>query len=238
MNAVTPLADAYLAEFEEHNASLPGGDLEWLRDLRRRGIDTFGRIGFPTTRNEHWKYTNVRALTRTHYALASPVAGISREIGTSAFQCQLSCSRSKKWTSMVVVAGTVVVVVVGGSVVVVAGTVVVVAAATVLVVAGGSDPEVVAAGAETALPASPQAAAKSAKPMMRAMVRFMVLFPEQFSDLSHNDLRQFAFAFGGPPGYMRCKYHIIGPDQVPEWFGVAAFVFKIFKGYLFVLQNI
>ena len=39
MNAVTPLADAYLAEFEEHNTSLPGKDLEWLRKLRRRGIE-------------------------------------------------------------------------------------------------------------------------------------------------------------------------------------------------------
>ena len=80
MNAVTPLTDEYLAEFEASSDSLPGHDLQWMRDIRRRGIETFGRIGFPTTRNEHWKYTNVRNLTRVHYALAAPSSEISGDI--------------------------------------------------------------------------------------------------------------------------------------------------------------
>lgn len=46
---------------------LPGAP--WLDALRRSGLDRFGVLGFPTPKNEAWKYTNLRGL-----AELSPVA--------------------------------------------------------------------------------------------------------------------------------------------------------------------
>jgi Fe-S cluster assembly protein SufD len=38
----------------------------WLPDLQRKAIDQFGRTGFPTTRNENWKYTDVSKLAQLY----------------------------------------------------------------------------------------------------------------------------------------------------------------------------
>src|SRR5206468_5871254 len=37
----------------------------WLRKLREAGIASFEKLGFPTTRNEDWKYTSVSPLAAT-----------------------------------------------------------------------------------------------------------------------------------------------------------------------------
>ncbi len=37
-------------------------DAAWLRDLRSRAIERFAALGFPTTRHEEWKYTDVRPI--------------------------------------------------------------------------------------------------------------------------------------------------------------------------------
>jgi Fe-S cluster assembly protein SufD len=40
---------------------------EWLASLRRRGIASFMRAGFPTPKDEAWKYTNLQALERRRF---------------------------------------------------------------------------------------------------------------------------------------------------------------------------
>lgn len=47
---------------------LPGSGLAWLDAARRDALQTFVERGLPTTRNELWKYTALRALAQRKYA--------------------------------------------------------------------------------------------------------------------------------------------------------------------------
>ena len=58
-----PYADA----FAQSEGDAPGADLPWLRDLRGRAMARFQERGFPTLKDEEWKYTNVAAITRTSF---------------------------------------------------------------------------------------------------------------------------------------------------------------------------
>ena len=62
----------YVDAFAGRESTLPGHHLEWLRGVRRAGIDWFSRTGFPTPRNEHWKYTNVSPIEKRSFDLAAP----------------------------------------------------------------------------------------------------------------------------------------------------------------------
>jgi Fe-S cluster assembly protein SufD len=70
MNAVTPLTDHYLGAFSDLRGQLPGEQHAWLGSIRDAGIAAFAELGFPTPRNEQWKYTNVRQLTKHHFVNA------------------------------------------------------------------------------------------------------------------------------------------------------------------------
>src|SRR5688500_3638330 len=50
--------DHYFREFERRNLGGPS----WLQELRRAAMDRFVELGFPTTRWEEWKYTNIRPI--------------------------------------------------------------------------------------------------------------------------------------------------------------------------------
>ncbi|SAL85768.1 cysteine desulfurase activator complex subunit SufB [Caballeronia arvi] len=43
---------------------LPGARLPWLQGARRCAFEQFAALGFPTTRQEDWKYTNVATIER------------------------------------------------------------------------------------------------------------------------------------------------------------------------------
>jgi Fe-S cluster assembly protein SufD len=45
----------------------------WLRGLRERGFARFCEVGFPTTKNEDWRFTNVNAIAQTPFQLAHDV---------------------------------------------------------------------------------------------------------------------------------------------------------------------
>jgi Fe-S cluster assembly protein SufD len=59
----------YLRSFEE---GLNGKAESPIQGLRKEAIDLFAALGFPTTRDEDWKHTNVAPVLRTPY---KPVAG-------------------------------------------------------------------------------------------------------------------------------------------------------------------
>ena len=63
-------AAAYADRFAAVEAELPGSDLAWLKRRRARAIEAFAAHGLPSTRIEDWKYTNLRPLEKTVYALA------------------------------------------------------------------------------------------------------------------------------------------------------------------------
>src|ERR1051326_2448872 len=55
-------ADPYLAKFErfEKEAEQPS----WLFPLRKAGIARFAELGFPTTRQEDWRFTNIAPIAK------------------------------------------------------------------------------------------------------------------------------------------------------------------------------
>jgi len=69
--------DVYRSAFEAFAAARrdePG----WLRELRGAAMDRFSRRGFPTTRDEEWRHTNVAPLAGTVFRRAE---GNGRDIG-------------------------------------------------------------------------------------------------------------------------------------------------------------
>ena len=60
----------YVDAFAESRESLPGRGVGWLDGLRARAIERFADAGFPTPKDEVWKFTNLRPLTRQAFSLA------------------------------------------------------------------------------------------------------------------------------------------------------------------------
>ncbi len=60
----TDARNHYLADFGGIVDILPGTDVPWLRQLRSRALDVFAQRGFPTKRDEDWKYTSVAAFEK------------------------------------------------------------------------------------------------------------------------------------------------------------------------------
>jgi Fe-S cluster assembly protein SufD len=62
--------DIWLDNFTEFKKSAPGQKLPWLRQLRGDAFARFCETGFPTTRDEDWRFTNVAAIARTQFRTA------------------------------------------------------------------------------------------------------------------------------------------------------------------------
>src|SRR5262245_58868353 len=56
----TESKDQFLSAFEQIHAKRKGEGPAWLDELRAAGIRSFAALGFPTTKIEDWKYTNVQ----------------------------------------------------------------------------------------------------------------------------------------------------------------------------------
>jgi Fe-S cluster assembly protein SufD len=70
MSAVAPITDHYVNAFTSLRARLPGTGVPWLEAMRSEALARFQRLGFPSTREEDWKYTSVRPIERRAFALA------------------------------------------------------------------------------------------------------------------------------------------------------------------------
>src|SRR5437879_3827088 len=67
--AATERLRNYLEAFHTHGAN-EAGRPAWLRGLCERGFARFCEVGFPTTRQEDWRFTNVNAIAQTPFQLA------------------------------------------------------------------------------------------------------------------------------------------------------------------------
>jgi Fe-S cluster assembly protein SufD len=68
--------NVYYADFggvQERTAA----DRKWLRDLRDGGMAAFRRLGFPTTKHEEWRFTNVQPIASTPFVLADGQAAVA-----------------------------------------------------------------------------------------------------------------------------------------------------------------
>jgi Fe-S cluster assembly protein SufD len=69
MATATIGTSGYLAAFEKFAASAPGGD--GLAALRRTAINHFAEAGFPSTREEEWRFTSLAPLAKASFGLAA-----------------------------------------------------------------------------------------------------------------------------------------------------------------------
>ena len=78
MNTVMTEQNVYADQFLAMLDRLPGRTLPWVDRLRKRGIEDFLALGFPTTKLENWKYTNVAPIRRIMFepAVDCPIASI------------------------------------------------------------------------------------------------------------------------------------------------------------------
>src|SRR5215471_5048478 len=60
----------YLERFSEFEKFVAGHALPWLRKLRRDAFARFCEVGFPTTHDEDWRFTNVSAIAQAPFRLA------------------------------------------------------------------------------------------------------------------------------------------------------------------------
>jgi Fe-S cluster assembly protein SufD len=82
----------YLDSFTEFRKRAAGRDLPWLKALRENAFARFCEVGFPTTHDEDWRFTNVSAIARTAFELA-PAQPLSQnaasQFGFSGALCKL-----------------------------------------------------------------------------------------------------------------------------------------------------
>src|SRR5215203_6149305 len=50
----------------------PQGGPRWMQDLRDRAASRFVSLGFPTVREEEWRFTNVAPIAGTEFVVAPP----------------------------------------------------------------------------------------------------------------------------------------------------------------------
>lgn len=61
---------SYLEGFAQFEKDAAQNGLAWLNPIRQAAIDRFSELGFPTTRDEDWRFTNVTAIARTPFRLS------------------------------------------------------------------------------------------------------------------------------------------------------------------------
>jgi Fe-S cluster assembly protein SufD len=61
----------YLSTFSEMEERLAGGAPSWLPGIRKAAIESFAEKGFPTTRQEEWRNTNVAPIASVPFQLAT-----------------------------------------------------------------------------------------------------------------------------------------------------------------------
>jgi Fe-S cluster assembly protein SufD len=63
--------DAWLADFESFRAARPPSEPGFVAEMRRRAIDRFAELGFPTLRQEAWRKTDVRPISQGSFRRAA-----------------------------------------------------------------------------------------------------------------------------------------------------------------------
>jgi Fe-S cluster assembly protein SufD len=65
---------------------------QWLDELRRRAMDRFTQVGFPSNKQEEWRQTNVAPIARTSFEPAEPDENVGvREVGPFSFRQDCVC---------------------------------------------------------------------------------------------------------------------------------------------------
>ena len=95
MNQAAELTARLQAQLPAIQDELPGSHESWVRVMRKRALDRFFKHGIPTTRDEAWKYTDVRKYTTRlgAFAVEKPASDISVEALSEFYFRDLECHR-------------------------------------------------------------------------------------------------------------------------------------------------
>ena len=65
--SAVPEESTFLAGFEDFHSERTGREPEALTTIRRRAIERFAELGFPTVKQEQWRFTNVAPIARREF---------------------------------------------------------------------------------------------------------------------------------------------------------------------------
>jgi Fe-S cluster assembly protein SufD len=80
MPEVKTETDMYVSAFERIERETSESGPSWLLPMRKAAIARFDELGFPTTRDEEWGYTNVSPIARTSFDLNPNAAAVSADL--------------------------------------------------------------------------------------------------------------------------------------------------------------
>lgn len=63
----------YQTMYDEISVKLPGNKTAWIKQLRDQALAHFLQTGFPTTRDEEWRYTSLRQMDQANFHLAQQI---------------------------------------------------------------------------------------------------------------------------------------------------------------------
>src|SRR3954471_20206866 len=76
MIEMTQLAEdkfTHLSNYSRFEEQAMSDSPSWLDELRKSAIARFDQVGFPTTKQEDWRFTNVAPIARTPFVLADAI---------------------------------------------------------------------------------------------------------------------------------------------------------------------
>jgi Fe-S cluster assembly protein SufD len=83
MTAGAGVRERYVAQFRAVAGNGAGRAPAWLRELREGAIARFAELGFPTTKQEEWRFTSVAPIAETPFVLArgsAPAPRLAEEL--------------------------------------------------------------------------------------------------------------------------------------------------------------
>src|SRR5688500_3103340 len=75
----------YIGVSKEWRSAVKSSAPGWLNDLRQDGIANFAALGFPTPKQEEWKYTNVEPVVSRQFGIANGESSFTADILSSSF---------------------------------------------------------------------------------------------------------------------------------------------------------
>ena len=84
--------DRYLTKFRQRAQGGAGG-AAWLKPIREAAMASFQKSGFPTTRDEDWKYTSLEPIASGNFAVASGPGEVSLDAALARSFADADCAR-------------------------------------------------------------------------------------------------------------------------------------------------
>ena len=93
------MTEAFLQDFEAQSGTATAEAPEWLESIRRTAMDRFAATGFPTSRDEEWRFTPVGPIAQNPWRPAIGSAAVTHE------QLDAFVFGHPEWTTLVFVNG-------------------------------------------------------------------------------------------------------------------------------------